>query len=340
VIVKPRQKHIRALVFAAVLVCQARAARADSAAAETLYREGRALMEQGQYALACEKLKESQRIEPGSGTQLNLADCYAKLGKTATAWAEFLEVERLARKQERPERAEEAKRRAAELESKLSYLTLTVTAAVPGLEVYRDDDKLEAGALGSKIPVDPGRHVLRATAPGHREWSATVTVGPAGDSKKVELPTLEPISEKPEKPTRPIAKPSSRPSGASAPDHRGAGLESSNTTAYVIGGVGVAATTVGAVFGVMALSSYSDVKDACPSLKGCSQDTVDQRNKAELQANIANVGIGVGLVGIAVSTVMLMNGRSAERPPAARTGLWLAPVVYPSGAAAGVGARF
>src|SRR3954467_7016553 len=62
---------------------------ADKAAAQSLFDQGRSLMTKGQYAQACPKLAESQRLDPGLGTQFNLADCYEHLGQTASAWAGF-----------------------------------------------------------------------------------------------------------------------------------------------------------------------------------------------------------------------------------------------------------
>src|SRR5258705_3259626 len=67
-----------------------RGASADLAGAEALFRQGRQLLSEGKTAAACEKFAASQRMDPSSGTLLNLADCHAGEGKTASAWAGFL----------------------------------------------------------------------------------------------------------------------------------------------------------------------------------------------------------------------------------------------------------
>jgi tetratricopeptide (TPR) repeat protein len=73
-------------------LARADASLADKAAAQTLFDEGRKLMAKGMFADACPKLAESQKLDPGVGTQFNLSDCYEKMGQTASAWAGFLEA--------------------------------------------------------------------------------------------------------------------------------------------------------------------------------------------------------------------------------------------------------
>src|SRR4051812_6541321 len=65
---------------------------ADKATAESLFVEGRRLLAAGKYAEACPKFAESQQIDSGLGTLLNLGDCYEKNGQTASAWASFREA--------------------------------------------------------------------------------------------------------------------------------------------------------------------------------------------------------------------------------------------------------
>ena len=71
------------------------------------------------------------------GTQLNLARCYAKVGRTASAWITFLEAAATAKKQKREKRIEVAERFAAELEAKLVRLKVVVNSPIEGLTVKR-----------------------------------------------------------------------------------------------------------------------------------------------------------------------------------------------------------
>ena len=161
----------------------------DKAAAEALFDEGRKLMADHQFAQACAKFEASQRLDPGVGTMLNLADCYEKAGRTASAWAEFRETISAAHEAGSAERERVARQRVQQLEPKLSYLTI-VPWQGQEVSVSRDGVAIDPGVLGTAIPVDPGTHVISASATGKRSWSTDVVVGDHADRVSVSVPIL------------------------------------------------------------------------------------------------------------------------------------------------------
>lgn len=161
----------------------------DCSLATALFKEGRKLLELGQVAEACRKLGESQRLDPGGGTLLNLAACHEREGRTASAWAEFTEALGLARKDGRDDRIAVATERIAQLEPRLSRVTVVVAAAASSdLEVTLDGTPVRRAAWGMGVPVDPGPHTLEARAPGMRPWRASLTVGAQGDAQTISVP--------------------------------------------------------------------------------------------------------------------------------------------------------
>lgn len=290
------------------------AAQGNASVAEGLFREGKDLMQKGDYAAACPKLAESQRLDPSPGTLLNLASCQEKQGKIASAWATYLAAGRLARTQNRTNIVEEAKQRAAALEPKVSYLKIVLAERVAGIQVKIDDVTLESAVLDSKVPVDPGARTVSIGAPGHKTVEMKVTIGAEHDSQTLNVPRLEkgePSEVKPgPKPTPGQAEP-----GPKTPDAAASGPP---VLAYVVGGVGVVALGVGTAFAFMAKSAYGDAEDKCPTKTNCSSDAISLRDKAETRANIANVGIGLGVVGVGVGAVLLLTHSppAKEKPPA------------------------
>src|SRR5271156_3731975 len=62
---------------------------AEVGKADALFNAGRSLLDAGEYADACPKFAESQKLAPGLGVTLYLADCYERLGRTHSALMEF-----------------------------------------------------------------------------------------------------------------------------------------------------------------------------------------------------------------------------------------------------------
>ncbi|HEX6767013.1 MAG TPA: hypothetical protein VF103_16065 [Polyangiaceae bacterium] len=226
----------------------ARPAQAQSqtgvALAETLYQQARELMSAGRYDEACPKLEESYRLDPATGTLLNLASCHENQGKLASAWFEYLDAVTAARRDARPDRVEFAQGRLAELEPKLSRLTVVVVpeaADTPGLELELDRARIGLAARGVPTPVDPGTHVVEARAPGRKGFKVAVEIGTTPEQKTVTVPVLEMESALPPTPTPKHVEP-----GSPAPPPAKPAERPMPTSAYVSGAV-TAALLVGAV---------------------------------------------------------------------------------------------
>jgi hypothetical protein len=321
-----------AFVLGGVLIAEP--VGAQTAVAEALFNDGRALMEAGELEQACPKLAESHRLDPATGTLLNLGICYQKAGKTASAWLAFKEAVVFARRENRPERVAFAEKQVAELAPTLSYLTVRVDPKnrVEGLSIRVDETEFVAGAWGTAVPTDPGRLWVRAMAPGRKTWVVEVNLGLKGDRHTVVVPRLElPLPELDLGPEEaPKATPSvSQPSGADA----GAKADGNRTLGYVIGGVGLLGLGVGSYFGVKALSSWSDRNDHCTDA-GCDEDAVTYGDDAKKYGNVANVGLGLGVVGVGVGAYLLLT--SPELKPD-RGSVRIEPVVARDVAGVGVG---
>jgi len=143
---KPRWFILVALLLS--FPARAQQNNADRAAAQVLFDDAMKLMQAKRFSDACPKLAESQRIDPGLGTQYNLADCYEKTGKTASAWINFSEVADAALKDGNVERERVARGRAAAVQQHLSYLTVRVKHPVAGLAVKRDGLEMRATMFG------------------------------------------------------------------------------------------------------------------------------------------------------------------------------------------------
>jgi hypothetical protein len=193
-----RSRHLRllagSLMMAAVTlsptIAHSQTAQ-ERAQAQMLFDEGRKLVSAGKIAEGCVAFEESQKLSSAIGTQLNLANCYEKNGRTASAWIMYREVETLARRDDQEEREELAKERADALEPLLSKLTVNVSKPLDGLKITRGGEEIFPAAWGRPIPIDPGKIVVEATAPGKKPWKKQLTIGKEADDVQLEIPQLE-----------------------------------------------------------------------------------------------------------------------------------------------------
>jgi hypothetical protein len=161
---------------------------ATTKAAEDTFNKGRELMQQGQYAGACAEFEHSQALDPQFGTQYNLAGCYAKLGKLASAWKLYRDV---AQRDGNTTRRERAADQVTALARRTPKLKLVLAGKPAGVQITVDGSDA-AALIGMETPLDPGSHAVAVDAPGFRPWRKTVAVTSNGKVVIVVI-HLEPV---------------------------------------------------------------------------------------------------------------------------------------------------
>jgi hypothetical protein len=312
----------------------------DPDAAQSLYVEARALIQQSRYGEACPKLEESLRLVPGLGTELDLAECNEQIGKLAAAWSGFVEVAARAKSTRQAEREKIARKRASALEPRLPKLVIDVASAPPGLEVKRDGVVVDAAAWGTAFPVDPGRHRVTVTAPGKQRWVTTV-VTLEGTTTRVEAPrelVAAPSAAAPEEavappaapaPTAEPVAPASEPIGPMmststappAPEERAPlpppVLEEPGakrrTLAWLVAGAGAVGLGVGTAFGIASLGNREDARSQCVG-DSCNTAGVRLRDDAMRNGNVATASTVIGAAALVGGLVLMFTApRRPER---------------------------
>ena len=284
-------------------------AASNRAAAEALFNQGRSLAASGKYAEACPKFEASEQLDPGLGTLLNLADCYEKLGKIASAWAEYREAIPLARAAGSKVREDLASERAKALEARLSLLTIRVLGSEgsAGLDIRRDGMPVLPAELGSPIPVNPGPHTVEAYVAGKQKWSSNVELSEA-QKVEVDVPASATSSQPTALPAQPVKPVTAPPIEKSAQPG-----SSQRTAALVVGAVGVVGVGIGSVFGLGASSKWSDAKSHCSAYPyGCDAEGLDARASADSKATISTVAFIVGGVALTGAAVLWFTADSGK----------------------------
>jgi hypothetical protein len=325
------------LVLAATLGLEQRvhAQARDAAAGEALFQEGRRLMKAGDFAAACPKLEESLRLDPALGTLVNLASCEESQGRTASAWQHWREaIEQLPAGDKR--RAT-AVARAGALEKLLARLTIATGGELPPeAEVKRDGVRLGRASLGLALPVDPGRHVVVVSAPGHepREYELTLK---AKESQSLtvevgaEVKVARPADPTPERWGEDKAGSVHTETPAQPPEPK----SHTRVVGWTMVGLGGGALAAGGYFALQALSARKDAEKSCPGTKPsvCWEDAKDALDKDKRSSVFADVGLGLGVALAAAGLYLVLRAPGGETATAQVTPL-------PGGGAFNLSGRF
>jgi tetratricopeptide (TPR) repeat protein len=291
-------------------------ARAQSSAtAEALFSQGLADMEAGHYEAACSAFAECQRIDPTPGTLFTWAECEAKAGKVAAAYAHYTEylrlVERMnhAQQQNHRERAAIAKSKQAALHAEVPTLRLILPANAPsGVRVTRDGVELDAGSLGTALPADPGEHRITTQLPGGPLVEQRIMLAP-GDDKTLKLDVRTPEPKTQHRTPSPDVPPRADTNGGV----RRAG--------FVIGGLGIAGLAAGSIAGAFALQRKGIVDEECDATR-CSAAGLAAVESGRTAGTFSTAGFAIGLAGLATGAVLIFTAPDEKKPQSANAEFW------------------
>ena len=313
---------MRRLLTLAALPCMVGVAKAAApaapldATADVLFEYARSLVRDHRYAEACPKFEESLRIRPGIGTRYNLADCWEREGKLASAWAAFVKVSAETHALAQTEREQAARERARSLEPRLGRLAIDAPAESSDVEVRCDGQPVSPRLWSVPLPLDAGKHVVEALVSGKAKWS-TVVVVEDGRVSRIALPPPEPRVAPPANPSPP----------REPPVEEKITHDSQRTVGFILVGGSLLVLGLGAL-GVVerdrAVSGYNE-DPTCPPFDAPTrpapcQDRVSTASTWKTATVAGFVGGGL-LLGVGVALLVTSPPRTARRVACAPAGL-------------------
>jgi hypothetical protein len=288
------------------------------ARAEQQFRQARKAMEAKEFRQALTLLHESQALEARPSTLLNIAVCEEQLGMLATAIKHFEEV--VPQLKEGDARLDIAKEHIEKLGRRLPHVRIEMLPGVPkGTVILLDGAPVATAALGSEIPVDPGKHVVIGEAPGSPERRYEVV---AEEAKRVVV-SVKPWPDTSAPPPPPVEEPPPR-------DNR-------RLAGYVVGGVGLAGLGAGAVIGILTVLRHDELDRKCPSHTGCSPEVIRGASEGQSLSLASTVALAAGAAGLGVGTYLVLSSGTAKKTAATAT---VGAAVLPGGAMLGAWGKF
>lgn len=317
-------------------------ADADRATARALTLEGYNALDRKDYATAADRFRRADSLYHVPTVALGLANAEIGIGKLVNALATYSRIVREGVPPGSPPaftRAVNDARKALDaLNPRIPSVIITVRGSADA-RVTIDGAEVPAAALGVKRPVDPGAHVVRATAAGFTASEVTLTLLEG----KAEAVTLELKLERPEPaavppaavpPPPPVALPPPPPIAVALPPPitslPPAAAERGPSGQKVLGlvalGVGAAGLGVGAIAGGLAIGKHASLVETCvagrckPSQKAAVQPNVDAYHAL---GAVSTAGFVAGGVVLGTGVVLLLTAPRARASQEA----WITPVV-------------
>ncbi|MDH5674016.1 MAG: hypothetical protein OEZ06_17805 [Myxococcales bacterium] len=268
------------------------------------YHLGAEAYREERYQEALEAFGASGKFVVSPNTQLMHARCLRALDKPLEAYHSFGDVIALAERLDPAKYADTAataREERSTLEGRLALIAAKVKGAGDGTKLMVGGIEIPHVLWGEPIAARPGEIRIEVSDPERGEDSATVELA-AGMTAAITLELGE--AKAPGQPApAPVITQSDGGNG-------GGGLR---IAAYVSAGVGLAGLAAFGILGSMSQSKFDDLEAQCSSRTDCSPELRDTADSGATQQTFANVGLGVGVVGVAAGVVLfLISGSDGD----------------------------
>lgn len=289
----------------------------DFAKASDLFRRAVKIFDDAKAPVPPTLLLGFARASAGKGTVIASQEAYNRIIRQGTppgAPALFVAA------------VEDAKKEIDAVSNRIASVTINVSGC-DSPQVTIDDNAVSSAVLGVKKPVDPGAHIVKATAASCSSGEQSFEVA---DGKTAEVTIKLKKDETPTNttPTTSTAAPTTTtPAATTTPPAPETPKSSSPNVPLAIGSfaVGGAGVILGAVTGVLALGKHSSLSDACPTGTNCPQSLSSDLGTYHTMGTLSTVGFIVGGVGVAAGIVFLVMAPKTEKHTA-----WIMPSIGPA----------
>jgi hypothetical protein len=317
-------------------VALAQSSDADKATARDLAVEGYKALQANDYAAAADRFTHADALYHAPTVTLGLARAHVGLGKLVSAQELY---SRIVQETLPPNASTAIKKAVRDAQKELDALALRIPSVVitvkgnDASKVTLDGIEVRAAALGLKRPVDPGQHVIAASAPGFVTSEVTMSFA-EGKSESVTLElkprqaaprpvvAVAPAAKPPAAPTTPARRPPSQPERA--PDQIKVNGPTQKTIGVVALGVGAAGLLVGGITGGLAVSKHGEIAKSCRDghcPKGSEATYDPEIDSYTTMGTISTIGFLAGGALAATGVVLMLTAPKEKSTQASITPL-------------------
>ncbi|HEY4178922.1 MAG TPA: tetratricopeptide repeat protein [Kofleriaceae bacterium] len=287
---------VAATVSLALLLAPVRLAFADDASdAKDLFNKGRALYKQEKYLDACPLFEQSLQLDAALGTELNLALCWSKIGKLSDAAKLLGVISSKTNGAAEAQRHKIAQDALADIEGRMPKVQIERGKVAADAPVFIDG--VEQSDISEPIPIDPGKHVVKA-----RGGKAITVRAVEGETATVTLAVADEDGAGSGSDENPIDQP---------------GGSSHAKLPYYVGGAGAGVVALSLITGIVTLKKKSSGLDMCDQGQEpveCTKAGQDKLDSARTWSHVTTALFVIGAAGVGAGVYLYLKKPKPDQP--------------------------